>query len=219
MNKRNFFLLYLVFLIVLQNPASAQEKIPLRKETFYPGYIVLLSRDTLKGQIFFRSFRHLQHAVDFYKDPIESAHTEQLTPEYIIGFHIAGYDYVSLPFSGEYSMKKESFMQQIISGPVSVYKWYYDEKQRYFEDNDVWSERAGSTGIHGDQTQLFLVKTDGEVADLNASKYKVRFKKNMSTFLGDCQEIASRIKENSPGYTYRDIMEIVREYNEWFHNK
>jgi hypothetical protein len=184
----------------------------LRKEILYPGYLISLSDDTLAGMVMFKSLTRNQTEVVFY-DSVAIGHNPRIAkPGEINGYVISGMNYRSVPFSGRYSSRKMTFMYCLADGPVSVYKWFFHEKQQYFEDNAFWDYKT-TYAVDDIQHQFFVCRKNSKPLVISDCEIEFRFEKKMIRYLSDNKMIASKIKEKQPGYRCNDLVRIINEYN------
>jgi len=139
---------------------------------------------------------------------------ETFEPSELDAYQIAEFKYLTVPFSGRDSFKRHTFMLVIIDGPVSLYKWYYNEKQQYFEDNDFWDYTTEiDQENHGVQIQFFLQRRGQSPVDVSSGKFAWKFNKAMSKYISDHPELAEKVKKKKEGYKKQDLERIVLEYN------
>jgi len=207
------FIVWLLLMHALVSPSAAQEyTITFKPDNYYTAYILKPGQDTIYGKIRYKSMIRNQIRVIFKAS--WDAEDETFEPEELEGYGIHDMIYRSMDFSGRDSFRRRSFMQVLISGPVSMYKWIYHEKQQYFEDNDFYDYSTSFDLDDPDnQVQYFLQRTGEHPVDISMGKFTWKFNKAMSKYLSDDPELAKKIRKKSPGYTRENLREIIAEYN------
>lgn len=221
--KFAFSSLILLLLLTIPSFTDAQEEVALKPRWMYPGCIISLQNDTLKGYIEFMTPLANQMMVRFYTEPSENRPSGKYKPDDIKGYLVESLYYESVPFSGEGVSRKNSFMIKILDGPVSLYKWYYDPDLA-FGGQDL-NEAMGTENVmdvdlyEGLETQVFGVKKGEKPVDFYSMKYVMKFKKNMSEFVAADTELAGKIENKEPGYTHDYLVRIIQEYNAFLQSK
>jgi len=206
----NRLILYFILTLLLLSDTNAQEK--LKPGNFYIGCIVKPGQDTTWGKIKYKSMIHNHYKVVF-KEAYDQEE-ETFEPSELDAYQISGLKYLSVPFSGRDSFKRHTFMLVIIDGQISLYKWYYNEKQQYFEDNDFWDYTTEiDQDKQGVRIQYYLQRDGQNHVDVSSGKFAWKFNKTMANFLSDCPELAEKVKKKKEGYKKEDLEKIILEYN------
>lgn len=207
-------LLGFLFPVIL---CAQQDEIMLKPRTVYPGHVIENNGDTVQGYVFFTTLIGNQTHIRFYSDPAGRELIAKYDPGDIRGYNVEGMHYASVPFSGKGYSKKKSFMICLAEGPVSLYKWYYDESAMM--GGDDLNEAMGKEKVldvdleEGLEVQMFGVKGTQDPEDFWALGFLMKFRKKMSDYLADYPELAAKIANKEPGYTADDLVRIIEEYN------
>jgi hypothetical protein len=207
------FFLGIIVYSVLQQLHAQNDSLAMDQEGIYPGYVITNSDDTLRGYIQYESVSANQLEVTYYSSMnLEETH-HTYKPGDIKGYKLLSYTFVSVPFSGKYCSRKKTFMHRAIDGPITLFKWYYIEKQQYFEDNDIYEYNPDASYELAYQVQLFAQKFGENPVNLNSTKFEMRFRIAMSKYVLECLELAKKIGNKEKRYTHDYIEKIIREYN------
>ncbi len=207
------FLLSITFYSVLQQLQAQNDSLAMDQEGIYPGYVITNSGDTLRGYIQFESASANQLEVTYYSSMNLEETRYTYKPGDIKGYKLLSYTFVSVPFSGKYCSRKKTFMHRTIDGPITLFKWYYIEKQQYFEDIDISGYNPDPSYELVYKVQLFAQKFGEKPVNLNSTKFEIRFRIVMSKYVLECLELAKKIEKKKKGYTHDHIERIIREYN------
>mgnify|MGYP001453120932 CR=1 FL=1 len=83
------FKCYLIGIFLVPFLLSAQQgEIALKQRTFYPGYIVDLNKDTIRGYLFFSTLIGNQTHIKFYRDLSGKELIAKYNPGDIVGYGI-----------------------------------------------------------------------------------------------------------------------------------
>lgn len=209
------FLLATLLVCCTYPVAQAQDTVPsLTEEALYPGCIISPENDTVSGYLFYKSLLHNQTQAIFYDSVSGSQHVRTFRPDEINGYILSGMLYHSVPFSGRYSARKTTFMHCLVEGSVSLYKWYFHEKQQYFESNAIWDYTSSYDPSF--QTQLFVHRKGEKPLELSAYRSPHRFHVRLSTYLKDDPGLAEKIRSKTPGFRFEDLHSIIRDYNDGY---
>jgi len=207
-----FTRLILYFILTLLSLAETNAQENLKPGNFYIGCIIKPGQDTTWGKIKFKSMIHNQYKVVF-KEAYDQEE-ETFEPSELDAYQIADFKYQSLQYSGRDSFRRQSFMRVIVDGTISLYKWYYNEKQQYFEDNDFWDYTTEIDPNKPGVMIQFLLQHDGQShVDASSGKFAWKFNKAMAKYLADYPELAKKVKKKEKGYKKEDLEKIIMEYN------
>jgi len=208
----------LLFLVLASGIQVVSSQDTVRLWTRYPGYVITLEGDTIKGALLLRNKISNQSKVFFFKDMDADEPQAKYHAKDIRGYQVGPRTYCSLKFSGQNAMRNHNFLLVVVEGPLTLYKWYYDDTERLkIDDGDVWNAKIDlSFDEKGLSYQSVLTMPDGRLIDLSDMKYVLGFKKNMSKLLSDCTELADHIARKDKGYTLDDMEAIAGEYNTWY---
>jgi hypothetical protein len=101
------------------------------------------------------------------------------------------------------ALRKKQFAPVAIDGPVTTY-WImsYPEGVSYTDENTPYEKSE------------FLKKLDGD--PVASATLLLGFKKKMSAFLSDHEELAKKIAKKETGYGMMGYNDIIKEYNDWY---
>lgn len=178
--KKIFLLLGLAVLFSGTNKLAAQA-------TFYPGYIILLTGDTLKGEIKMNPKKDL----DLYSRVTFKKGNE--APKVYKANKIKEYKVDDLVFVSRNIDGEQVFIKRISSGAVTLYESKFEVMQmnEIKQKVDYYMEKGGETGP-------VKIKSG-------------KFKKQVADAMADNEEIVKALEENK--YEYDNIVEVFDEYN------
>jgi len=213
--------LLLYFAMLISAGLMAQEdQEEVKLWTIYPGYVITHKNDTIQGYIKLNNLINNQKKAFFYNHPDDEKETEKYKPKDIKAYKVGPRYYESFKFWPETEARGVHLFLKVIDGPISFYKWYYESveesKKRIQVENDKITKIDLSFSEANLSTELIAIKLGGEPEQLDKLKYLTNFKKNMSSYLEDYPELASKIANKEEGYRFGNIEEIIREYNAWY---
>jgi hypothetical protein len=153
---------------------------------FQPGFIVTLSKDTVRGQIESRSHTKNYISCLFKKDEA----IKEYTPAQLLAF---GYDNDSFYRSG---IIPEKFVEVLVDGDLSLYRF-----------NNFYVQKSGDAITRLEETMDSVI-VQGETMMRKNTKWKGI----ISYFITDCHPGTAAI--NSLTLTERKLIPIVTQYNE-----
>jgi hypothetical protein len=220
--KKSRSILLLAVLGLFPVLCHAGEAIPdsLRRGTTYPGYIITLQGDTVRGYILNINLWLNQRMTFLYADPEDRQSRVKYTPKEIRAYQVGPRFYESFHQAFTNSSHADNFLLRKVEGPVKYYVWYFDEdktkamvwdkisltdlaKAFLMEEEELWKD------------EFALKKGDTQLTAFNL-KFLMKFAKNMSEYVSDYPELTRKIAEKREGYKNINIEKIIREYNEWF---
>ncbi len=219
--KALFFLTAILTAVSLQ-AQQASDTTNIRLWTIYPGYVITHEGDTIQGFIKLNNLIDNQRKALFYNDPEDKKYTEKYKPKDIKAYKTGPRLYESFKFRPTNEDRGYHFFLKILDGPVSLYRWYYEPQSRSEErlkidENNIANSKIDLSFSEADlNSELIAIKNEGEPVKLDQLKYLTNFKKNMSKFLADDRELAQKIARKEKGYRYENLIEIIKEYNEWY---
>jgi hypothetical protein len=221
--KKLFVMIAILFLIprlFAQNDTTA-----IQLWTIYPGYIVTWEDDTIEGFIKLNNLVHNQKKANFYKNAEDAEPLEKYKPKDIKGYKVGPRVYESYKYHVTNETKGYHFFLKVIDGPICMYKWYYEPESRQQErvdidEDDILNSKIDLSFSEDDlSSQDFAKKIDGEFTCLSSLKFSTNFKKNMSEFVSDYEELAQKIASKEEGYRSYDREKIIGLYNDWYLQK
>ncbi|HLG03096.1 MAG TPA: hypothetical protein VI731_05835 [Bacteroidia bacterium] len=157
-----------------------------------PGYVILNSGDSVKGEIKINTKKELPlFQKVYYRDgKVSKTYKPEQVKEY--GFETT--KFFSRKVDGEFQ-----FMKALTLGALNFYEWQYEiqkpsgivlEKEYYIEKND------GASKIE-------RVKSG-------------KFKKIVADLMADHTELVQRVQSEDKKYDAAEMQKVVEEYNEWY---
>ncbi len=224
---KNLILLFILVTFItgakaqVANPEQATDTVQeIRLWTLYPGYVVTLTNDTLRGYIMLGNLLYNQNKVLYFKNETDTKHTAKYKAKEIKSYKAGPRSYDSFKYRPSMSEAKGyHFFMKIIDGPITEYRWYYEPEGRTSqrveinEDNILLSKIDLS--FNENDLQYFTIgrKLNGKPFSLNMV---INFKNAMSKLVADYPQLANKIKTKQKGYRVADQEKIIREYNAWY---
>lgn len=184
----------------------------------YPGYIVKIGGDTIKGFIKADDRCSIagigssnQNLVKFYVHESDKKPAEKYKPGDITGYKIADKVYESINYSGG-MFKKANFNLVVEDGAIRLYEWYST-----VDNYGTVSKQSGETWQHYDgrrfETKLIVAKDPTE--PIEYGMLGLSFKKKMPPLISDNPEMATKVANKEKGYTFLHLFDVIKEYNAW----
>lgn len=188
----------------------------------YPGYIIKLDGDTIKGFLKASSRCSIggigssnQNTAAFYLNESDKKPVAKYKPTELKGYKIADKVYESINFSGGL-LKKPNFNLVVEDGAIRIYEWYST-----VENYSTLSKQSGETWQQFDarqfETKLIVAKTPTEPIEF--SMLGLSFAKKMPSLINDNPEMAQKVANKEKGYTFLNLFEVISEYNKWAKTK
>jgi len=186
---------YLLLLSAMCNGVTAQQKNNYSYRQLYPGYIIGLQNDTIRGFIEYGERETNQTKCIFYTNAEDRKTKKIYKPSELKGYTMEDLHYRSVDYSGNIGFFKaqKSFLLITTPGYVNSYVYYLDGEQL------VWQR--------------------GDEAPISNASMLMGFKKNILKLVGDDTELAAKIEKGEKGYGMLSIMTIIEEYNTWHASK
>lgn len=216
--KKSIFILLIVFLTTSHALIQAQES-EMKRGTIYPGYIVKLNGDTVHGYLLNINLWLNQHQTYFYTDTLDKKKREKYTAKELLCYQVGSRHYVSMLHPFSYSIHKNNFILRKVHGAIDLFVWYYDEDRAKLMSPEITLVDLSKVLLFNEQdlwSNVFGMKVDGKLTELTGLKFLLKFAKNMSVYVADEPELATKIAAKTPGYLGidRDIERIIIEYNQ-----
>jgi hypothetical protein len=216
--KYKYSVFCILAIFVLSGYCHAQEPDgSVKLFTIYPGYIVTNTGETINGYLMLKNKISNQGKVFFFKTP-DDKNPIKYKPRDIKAYKVADRYYETMKYSPEYTTMRYCFLLRVIDGPVTLYKAYYDDKQRIkVDENDIWNSKIDFSFSEDElKDQVLGCRKGEELQDFGSLPYLMKFKKTMSEYLSDCPAIARKIADKKEGYVWADLEKIINEYNTWY---
>lgn len=154
---------------------------------YYPGYVILLNGDTLKGEIKKNPKREYDNFVKAQYRKKENVDMKTYNATKIKEYCVDGVSYVSRNVDGE-----QVFVKRLSKGNVNL----YESQTEVLQMNEI---RVKS--------DYYMEKTNGEFVKIKSGK----FKKQVTDAMADNEEIVKAVEEKK--YEYENIVELFEAYN------
>lgn len=154
---------------------------------YYPGYVIMLNGDSLKGEVKRNPKREFDNFTKASFRKKEGSEIKSFSPAKIKEYCVDGTIFVSRNIDGE-----QVFVKCISRGAVMLYEAQIEVMQM----NEI---RVKS--------DYYLEKKGGEFVKVKSSK----FKKQMTDAMSDNEEIVKALEDKT--YDYENIVEVVNAYN------
>lgn len=156
------------------------------------GYVVLISGDSVKGDIRVNTKKELTM---FQKVAVKMGETTKTyKPEQVKEYGYESTHFVSRKVDGEMQ-----FMKVLSEGRINLYEWQF-EIQR---GNDLVVD-----------SEYYIEKNDGSSEMQKAKTGK--FKKTVSDLMSDNVELVARVQSEDKKYEIAEMTKVVSEYNTWY---
>lgn len=184
----------------------------------YPGYIIQLNGDTVKG--FLKADNRCsiggigssnQNTAEFFLNESDKKPVDKYKPDEIKGYKIADKVYESIAYSGG-MLKKPNFNLVVQEGTIRLYEWYstvegYTMLQRQSgEDWKAFDNRRFDT-------KLIVAKDPKE--PIEYGMLGMQFAKKMPDLISDNPEMAKKVANKEAGYKFLNMFAVIDEYNAW----
>ncbi len=215
------FTLYLIWVLVagMTLPSAAQEKQDqLNRGSIHPGFIITLQGDTVRGFLLNINLLTNQHMTFYYTDSSDFKGRIKYKPKEIKAYQVGNRYYESMKYAFTNSSNKQNFILKKLSGPISMYVWYYNPDKPNYMAKDLTLEDLSKAILYEESdlhTIEYGMKGKEELTELSGWKFLIKFAKNMSAYVADDAELADKIRNKTEGYLglSRDIEHIIIEYN------
>jgi hypothetical protein len=189
---------------------------------FLPGYYVDKNGNKFEGEIQFNFPFIMERLVAFKHD----GKTTLFTPKDIKGYFVDGIYRESVTINasmiGSAKILESYFMIPEIEGKISLYYYTGETPTGLEADNDLtifrnyWAAysayiKQDERGIrHSPKTSC--IRKEGEPGIL-AESMVLSFANKMSGIVGECTDLAAKVKGKEKGYKSADLGKIIGEYN------
>lgn len=157
-----------------------------------PGYVILNSGDTVKGEVKYNTKKELQL---FSKVTLKQGETmKNYKPD-----QIKEYGYEDVKFLTRTMDKELVFLKLVSAGKINLFEWQFEV-------------------YHGDEIQVekdyYIEKTAGSAKEPEKLKGN-KFKKTVAEMMADHTELVSRVEADNKKYEIAEMQSVIEEYNEW----
>ncbi len=167
----------------------------------YPGYYVTNGGDTIEGYFYHGTQTSNQKNCHYYKAETDAKPTSKFGPEDIKAYKVADKVYRSIHYSGGLLAKPLRFNLVTTDGAITEFI-FYDE--------------MGT----GETKMVYHKPHDANNAQpVELQSFGLKFAKKMSEYVADYAELSKKIADKADGYGMLKILEIIKEYNDWYAKK
>ncbi len=166
--------------IVFSSKSFAQAK-------YYPGYVILLTGDTLKGEIKINPKKEYDNFTKAQYRKKENVDMKTYNATKIKEYCVNGVTYVSRNVDGE-----QVFVKRLSKGNVNL----YESQTEVMQMNEI---RVKS--------DYYMEKSNGEFVKIKSGK----FKKQVTEAMADNEDIVKAVEDKK--YEYENIVELFEAYN------
>lgn len=184
----------------------------------YPGYIIKLDGDTIKGFLKAENRCSIagigssnQNKALFYIHESDRKPVEKYKPNDIKGYRIADKVYESINYSGGL-FSKPNFNLVVEDGAIRLYEWYST-----VENYSSLSKQSGETlqDYDGRRFDTNIIVAKDPTEPIEYGKLGLGFKKKMPPLISDNPEMAEKVANKEKGYTFLNLFDVIKEYNAW----
>lgn len=228
---KNTWIIACAFCLTLSNSFSQNDgngaKADWNPETYqvgkmYPGYIVKLDGDTIRGFIKADTRCSIdgigssnQNTAAFYTNAQDKKPVDKYNPTEIKAYGIADKVYESISYSGGL-FKKPNFNLVVQEGKIRLYEWY-STVDNYSNIRKLSNETWEAFDARRFETKLIVAKEPTEPIEF--SMLGLSFAKKMPLLIDDNSEMAEKVMNKEKGYTFINMYEVIEEYNQWYKSK
>ncbi len=177
----------------------------------YPGYIVKLSGDTVRGFVEHQERGTNQTKCNFYTDPNDKKSKVTYKSDDIKAYMVGDKIYRAIHYSGGLIGKAVRFNLLVADGHLARYMWYYKEQDINFQSSNEtvydFDKRINT------EKQVYQ---KGDEQPFDHDKFALRWGKVMAELVADDTELAAKISGKAEGYGFTKHYEIIAEYNDWY---
>jgi hypothetical protein len=156
------------------------------------GYVVLLSGDSVKGDIRVNTTKELPM---FQKVAVKQGEsTKTYKPEQVKEYGFESSRFISRKVDGEMQ-----FLKVLSFGRINLYELQYEEI------------RGNETVV---ESEYYIEKTDGS-AELQKAK-SGKFKKTVAELMADNSELVAKVQDSDKKYEVTEMQQVCDEYNTWY---
>lgn len=205
-------------LVVAGTAAHAQQQPDWSGKTYqyynkYPGYVVTLKGDTVKGFVEHGDRTQNQDKAIFYTDPNDKKSKTVYKPEDIKAYGVGDKNYRSIQWSGGLMPKPYKFNLLIADGHIAQYRFYTKD-----EGYGIQVRKPGETDAQYDERicKEQIVWQKGDEKPIDHQSFALKFSKKMAELVSDNAELAKKVENKEKGYGMMQMYDIIKEYNDWY---
>jgi hypothetical protein len=192
-NERILSLLVIMFLSLCVHAQSYYNQNLLGQ--WVDGYIITSTNETVKGKIAYQHFAANQTNITFSVDGT-AAKSEIFRPGDLLEYFMQETHWLSTKNTTIQAEDNEDlFVLMVRQGPVSLYEYYLEDAE-----------------ASGGWKTISLIKKLDENYHI-AGNMLLGFKKKMSKYVSDFEELSRKINDKEKGYKVLNMNKIIDEYN------
>lgn len=188
--KKIIFYNLVIALLLTSNALMAQDYIP---GHLYEGAIIAEDGSLNHGFVQYNSMQSMRNEITFYKDKNNKKTKKKYKPKDIAGYKVGAEEYKSIKWG--MVIKQQVFALIVKKGHITMYH----------------SAEQGENG----QWDYVMVLQKGDEAPIGVARF-IRFAKEMSEYISDYEELATKVANKEKGYRLLSMEAIIDEYNEWY---
>ena len=179
----------------------------------YPGYVVKLTGDTIRGFVEHNRRYENQNKCIFFSDPADKKSKTVYKPDDIKGYSVGDKVYRSIRYSGGLFGKTLKFNLLLKEGHITQYMFYNKE-----EGFVLQVRNAGETDYDYDKRSSTEqpVYQKGDEQPFSHDKFALRWAKVMAELVADDTELAAKVSQKQEGYKFLNHYKVLDEYNAWY---
>lgn len=188
--KHLITIFFAAFLIFSTSDIAAQDYQP---NSFYEGYIVKKDGSRLEGFIRYGTMEQNKGLVIFYTDKTNRKTKKKYKTKDIAGYKVGSEEYISVTYRSV--LKQRVFAKVESKGHIMVLSVAEPGQ------DGVWSYN------------MALKKGDDDA--IGTARF-INFAKQMSKYISDYEELATKVKNKEKGYRLLAMLDIIDQYNKWY---
>ena len=190
--KFSFFAVMTAILFSISTQLEAQDYVV---GQLYEGYVVKEDGSRVQGFIRYGTLEQNRGLCEFYTDKNNRKTRSKYKVKDIAGYKVGSEEYISVDFRSV--MKQRLFAKVESKGHIMV-----------LAVAEPSSENPGTY-----EYVMGLKKGDEDA--IGTARF-VRFAKQMSEYIADYEELATKVANKESGYRLLNMMTIIEEYNAWY---
>ncbi len=214
MNKNSLFTIAACILVV--GFASAQDWKAYNYYQPYPGYIITLAGDTVRGYVMHGDRTSNQGKAIFYTDVNDKKTKKEYKPTELKGYSVGDKVYRSIKYSGGLLSNKMNFVLVKTPGRITEFAHYTKDEgfivqvRKGNETDQEYDERIAKEEV---------IYKKGDEDPVRPQSFLLSWKKTMDKLVGDNPTLYAKVEKKEKGYGMLNILDIMKEYNAEFEGK
>jgi len=203
MIRKSILLLFFGIILFHQSKAQDWSEKVYKIGKIYPGYYVDNTGDTVQGYFYHGDKIDNQNNCHYYLNETDKKPTKKFKPADLKGYKVGDKTYRTINYSGGLFAKPLRFNLVVNDGAITEFIFYSE---------DLTTPNETKTVFHKPHD-----KTNSDPVELQS--FGLKFAKKMSEYLADYPELSKKVADKADGYGLLKILEIIKEYNEWYAKK